>query len=215
MEIEEIEKLVYSIIHKYFRDYPYKEDLFQVGYIGYMKAEENYDSSYETKLSTYAYPFIYGEMRKFLREDHSIKISRELILLSSKIEKVTSLLKEKLKREPTIEELSKILGISKIKILEAKLSLIPPRSIDERINVDGKEMTLHDTIPDKGTGDIDLLIALKEELLSLSKEERRLIQYRYMNEHTQTETAKYLGISQVQVSRNEAKVLKKLRSRLN
>lgn len=212
--IEE-EKLIFSVIHKYFSNYPNKEDLFQVGYIGYMKAKENYDPSYGAKISTYAYPYIYGEMKHFIRQDKGIKVSRDLQLLSLKLEKVSILMSQTLKREPTIQELSTYLQIPEEKIIEAKLSTMPLQSIDEPLNEEGKELTLHDKIPEKTDISIDELLMLRNELAKLSKQEKALLEYRYMEDMTQSETAKQLGMSQVQVSRNEAKVLLKLKNRLH
>lgn len=214
LELEK-QKLIFSVIHKYFSNYPNKEDLFQVGYIGYMKAEENYDEKYGAKLSTYAYPYIYGEMKKFVREDKGLKVSREIQLLALKLERVNILLSQSFHREATIEELSKYLQIPEEKIVEAKLAMIPIQSIDEPVNVEGREITLHDTIAEKRNPDIDMLLMLRNEIAKLSKQEQDLLEYRYMEDMTQTETAKELGMSQVQVSRNETKVLAKLRNRLN
>lgn len=212
---DEIQKLIFSVIHKYFSNYPNKEDLFQVGYIGYMKAEENYDPSYGAKISTYAYPYIYGEMKHFIREDKGIKVSRELQLLSLKLEKISVLLSQTLKREPTTQELSLYLNIPEEKIIEAKLSTIPIQSIDEPLNEEGKEITLHDKIPETKNFDLDELLMLRNELEKLSEKEKTLLEYRYMKDMTQSEVAKELKMSQVQVSRKEAKVLLKLKNRLN
>lgn len=209
------EKFIYSIIHKYFPNYENKEDLFQVGYIGFLKAKEKYQSNYGTKLSTYAYPFIYGEIRKYVREDKPLKISREISLLALKIEKASALLCQKIGRTPTVSELSYYLEIPEEKIIEAKNSYQAVSSLDERVNGEGKELTLQDFIADPKKMDLDTLITLKEELSKLSSEEKKLIEYRYIKDCTQSETAKYLGISQVQVSRNETKVLTKLRNRMN
>ncbi len=213
-EIKE-EKFIYSIIHKYFPNVSNKEDLFQVGYIGFLKAKEKYQEEFGAKLSTYAYPFIYGEIRKYVREDKLLKISRETSLLALKIEKASILLSQKLGRYPTIPELSYYLGIPEDKISEAKNSYNPVYSLDERVNGEGKELTLQDFIAEPEKMDLDLLISLKKELSKLNKEEQRLIEYRYIKDCTQSETAKYLGISQVQVSRNETKILTKLRNRMN
>lgn len=214
LELEK-QKLIFSVIHKYFSNYPNKEDLFQVGYIGYMKAEENYDESYGAKLSTYAYSYIYGEMRKFVREDKGLKVSREIQLLALKLEKISVLLSQSLHREATIEELSHYLQIPEEKIIEAKLAMIPIQSIDEPVNMEGREITLHDTIAEKKDTDIDMLLMLRNEISKLPQKERDLLEYRYMEDMTQTEVARELGMSQVQVSRSETKVLAKLRNRLN
>lgn len=212
---EEQEKLIYSIIHKYFKTYPNKEDLFQVGYIGYMKAEENYDASYGAKLSTYAYPYIYGEMKHFLREDRGLKVSRDLQLLFLKIEKVSALLTQKLGYEPSLKEVANYLGLEEEKLLEAKLSMNTIQSMDEPILRDGKEMSWYDILSKKESIDKETLIFLKSELEKLPKLEQELLLKRYFMGETQSETARDLNMSQVQVSRKEAKVLTKLRKRFD
>ena len=212
--VEENERLLYSIIHRYFPNYPEKEDLMQVGVVGLMKAYENYDPTMGAKLTTYAYPYIYGEMKRFVRENHGIKVSRNLSILNLKLEKASLLMAQSLHREPTISELSNYLGISESEIVEARKSMLPVQSIDEPITCDGKEMTLHDTIADQPKTDLDLLLMLREELMRLPRNEQELIEKRYLQDETQSETAKQLGMTQVQVSRKETKVLQKLRTKL-
>ncbi len=211
----ENEKLLYSIIHKYFPNYPNKEDLLQVGSIGLLKAYQNFDPTKGAKLTTYAYPYIYGEMKKYVREDRGIKVSRELSILNLKLDRVSLMLSQSLHREPTVSELAQYLGVTEFDIMEARSATSPIHSIDEPINQDGKEMTLHDTIADTThRADIDLLLTLRSELKKLSLNEQQLIERRYMEDMTQTETAKSMGMTQVQVSRSENKVLSKLRTRM-
>lgn len=212
--VVENEKLLYSIIHKYFPHYPNKEDLLQVGSIGLLKAYQNFDPTKGAKLTTYAYPYIYGEMKKYVREDRGIKVSRDLSILNLKLDRASLLLTQSLHREPTPEELSQYLGISEYEIMEARCASIPIQSIDEPINQDGKEMTLHDTIADHSQTDIDLLLMLRSELTKLPRNEQELIEHRYMADMTQIETARSMGMSQVQVSRSESKVLSKLRNKM-
>ena len=206
------QNLIYKLTH-YFKNYEYKEDLFQAGCIGMVKAYKKYDSSFNVKFTTFAFPYILGEMKKFAREDKGIKISKDISRLNSKIEQATIILSQKLMREPTIDELSSFLDISTYDLAEAINSTNNIMSIDEVINNDGKEVTLHDIIKDKET-DLDSLIALRSAIKGLSDFEKELIGKRYYKDMTQKEVAECLGISQVQVSRKEQKVLTKLKSKI-
>lgn len=212
--IMENQNLIYSIIH-YFEGYKNKDDLFQVGAMGLIKAYKKYDPNMGTKFTTYAYPYILGEMKKLITEDKEIKINREMSRLSTKIEKASILLTQQLMREPYIYELADFLELPERTISEAIQSRGKVQSIDEPINQEGKEITLHDTIGQIEHLSLDTLIALKSELENLTPFERELIERRYINNLTQSETADVLGMSQVQVSRKEQKVLTKLRSRLD
>ena len=211
--ILENRNLIYSIT-KYFEKYSNKEDLFQAGCIGMILAYKNYDANMNVKFTTYAYPYILGEMKKLVREDKSVKISRNIQSLSLKIEKANILLTQKLMRDPTIVELSDFLEIPISMIEDALNSTRPIYSIDEPLNNDGKEITLQDTIGKIDNMNMDDLLLLKEELTKLNPFEKKIISKRYMNDMTQQQTAKELGISQVQVSRGEQKILTKLKSKL-
>lgn len=210
--ILENQNMIYKIT-SYFEKYNNKEDLFQVGCIGLIKAYKKYDESFGAKFTTYAYPYILGEIRKYVREDKGIKISRDITKLNLKIEKVKLILTQKLMREPSINEISEYLEIPEFYISEAIKSINPLDSMDKPINDGGKEITLQDTIADK-TKDIDQLIMLKEELNNLNNIEKQIIEKRYNEDMTQSETAKLFGMTQVQVSRNEQKILKKLKDKL-
>lgn len=212
--ILENQKLVYSIINTYFPSYQNKNDLFQVGCMGLIKASEKFNEEYNTKFSTYAYTFILGEIKKYVREDKGIKLSYDLQKLGYKIEKLRLMLYQKLMREPTTSELASIIGVSETQIIEALSMPNNIQSLDEPINDNGKCINLYDYVSDNRKQDINELIDLKRELEKLSKEEKMIIESRYMKDMTQTETAEALGMSQVQISRNEKKVLIKLRDRL-
>ena len=212
--ILENQKLVYSIINTYFPNYQNKNDLFQVGCMGLIKASEKFNEEYNTKFSTYAYTFILGEIKKYVREDKGIKLSYDLQKLGYKIEKLRLILYQKLMREPTTSELAIIIGVSETQIIEALSMPNNIQSLDEPINDNGKCINLYDYVSDNRKQDINELIDLKRELEKLSKEEKMIIESRYMKDMTQTETAEALGMSQVQISRNEKKVLIKLRDRL-
>ena len=120
------------------------EDLFQVGVIGLIQAYYNYDKSYDTKFSTYAYSYILGQMKKYMRENKSIKISRDIQYLTNRLDKLIGLLSQKYKREPTTKELSIETGIEEWKIIEALNTRNCIKSLDEPINNDGKEITMLD-----------------------------------------------------------------------
>lgn len=211
--ITENENLIYSITH-YFSNYINKEDLFQVGCIGLIKAYQNYKEDLGTKFSTYAYPYILGEIKKYIREDKGIKISRDINKLNLKIERANLVLSQKLMRMPTYQELSEYLGVDEYYISEAICASNVLESLDRPINNDGKELTLYDTVPNVDSLDIDTFLTLKTELLKLNSDEYQIITDHYLNDKTQTEIANSLGINQVQVSRCEQKILRKLRTRM-
>lgn len=211
--IKEYTPFIWSMINKKFSSYPSKEDLFQAAYIGLDKALKNYKEERDTKFSSYLYFYILGEMKKLVREDRTLKVSRELSSLNIKIEKVKTLLTQKLGRVPTISEISEMLGIDEWLIAEALTSKIPVKSMEEPINLDGKEMCYHEVISDKRK-DIDGLLDLKQALKNLSHEEYELINDLYFKERTQAEVAKTLHTSQVQVSRKKEKILQKMKQDL-
>ena len=193
------ERLIYAIMKK-FNHYPIKEDLFQVGCIGLIEAHYRYKEDRNTKFSTYAYGYILGEMRKLVREDKGIKISRNITSLYLKIEKASILLAQRLMREPTVSEIAHTLGIEDYLVAEALNSTHVLLDIDD-CSIKHEE-------------DIDDVIHLKEALNNLNDEELSIINNRYIDDMTQMETAKIMGISQVQVSRKEQKVLQKLKRRM-
>lgn len=206
--VEQNRNMIYKIASLF--SYNNKEDLFQVGCIGLINAYKKYDESYNTKFSTYAYPYIFGEISSYVKKDKGIKISRDISKLNSRIERASILLTQKLMREPTTLELSNYLEIDEDLIIDAIRARCPIVSTDSVIHDDGREITLLDTISDNSM-DINTLVLLKEQLLNLDSFERELINERYIQRLTQAEVASNLGISQVQVSRKEQKVLCKLR----
>ncbi len=200
----ENENLIYSIASK-FTKYKDKEDLFQAGCIGMMEAYKNFDKTKGTKFTTYAYPYIFGEINKYVREDHTIKLSKDMQKLKSKIEKARNILSQKLMHTPSVKELSDYLEIDEHTI-SSLLNYNDPYSIDKEID----ETSMHEVIPDKIV-DYDTLIALKTEIEYLEEPERTIMIERYYNDITQTELSKRLGLSQVDISRREKKVLTKLK----
>ncbi len=210
--ITENQNLIHSLSKQF--DYNVREDLFQVGAMGMIDAYHNFNSDKNTKFSTYAYPYVLGEMKKFVREDRSIRISREIIYLCSRIERVKDLLAQRYMREPTISEVAYFLQIDENKIIEALEVNKYVKSIDETINDDGKELTLKDVIGEYKTYDIIDLISLRDELSNLSSQEKALVEKRFIDGMTQCETAAILGVSQVEVSRMEKKLKSNLKNKL-
>lgn len=207
-DIMKYSKLIYSVAHS-FTWYPYKEDLFQAGYKGLITASITFDATKEVKFSTYAYPFIWGEMNKWINEDKNVKVSRNYRKLKLQIEKVRIMLEQQLMRPPSIEELSCYLNISEQELNEAMM-ITSTISLDSVIKDDGKELTLYDTVASKDM-DIETLTAFKEELNHLSPFEKSLIEARYLNDMSQQEVANIFGMSQVQVSRQEKKIKEKIK----
>ena len=193
------------------------EDLFQVGSIGLMKAINNFDESFNVKFSTYAVPMILGEIKRFIRDDGMIKVSRNLKDLAVKIKAASEKLKKEYNRDPTITEISKETQLNIGDILNALEASLVPLSLHEPVyHEEGKDVTVMDKLTDQDNMEgemIDKLI-LKELLLKLEKRERQIIILRYFKDKTQREIADLLGISQVQVSRVEKKVIEKMKSML-
>lgn len=209
--------LVSSLSKKFLnRGYDY-EDIFQIGCIGLVKAIKNFDASYNVKFSTYAVPMIAGEIKRFLRDDGMIKVSRNIKSLARKLHFDKEELTKRLDREPTIEELSQYSGVDKEEILFAVESASSLQYLYDTIHQDdGAPVLLIDKLSEKGEEDTELVdkIALKEALRTLDDKGRQIIMLRYFKDKTQVQVAKLLGISQVQVSRIEKKVLKVMKEKL-
>lgn len=209
--INDNEKLVYAVA-KHFKNYPNKDDLYQVGRIGLINAYYNYKDNMGCKFSTYAYMYIMGEMKKLVREDKGIKISRQIRKLNLQIEKAYILLSQKLMKEPSISDIANYLEIDEYYVSEALNSSNTIKSIDEPINNEGKETNLQDII---GYSDnFDDVLILKEQLSKLNSEELQIIENRYIKDLTQTETSKIMNMTQVQVSRKEQKILQKMKQEI-
>lgn len=206
--------LVWTIV-KRFNNRGYElEDLFQIGSIGLLKAIDKFDFSYNVKFSTYAVPMIMGEIRRFLRDDRPVKVSRSLKELSAKAHKARETLIKTLDREPTVNELSEEINISPEELVMAMESTQAPVSLnDVAFQDDGSPIYYIDQIDADEINQNQWLdrIALKEALSKLNKEERQIIILRYFKDKTQMEVAATLGITQVQVSRMEKKILNKIR----
>jgi len=205
--IIENENLIYSIISKYSNYYDI-DDLYQVGVMGMIKAYNNYKEGYNTKFSSYAYTYIFGEIVKFINESKSFKVSKENRSLYKKINEAKTILTQKLMKEPSNYELSLFLEIDE-KIIEEVMNINQTvDSLDREIMEDGKKVFLYDVVGEEKDNIENIF--LYEQLDKLSKEELILLKKRYFFDKTQSEVAKELGINQVKVSRNEQKILKKL-----
>ena len=209
--------LVSSLSKKFLnRGYEY-EDIFQIGSIGLVKAINNFDLTYNVKFSTYAVPMIIGEIKRFLRDDGMIKVSRNVKSLARKVYFYKEVLTKKLKRSPTIDELAEYADVDKEEILFAIESSNSLQYLYDTIHQDdGAPVLLIDKLSEKGVDDGNIIerIALKEALSSLDKKSRQIILLRYFKDKTQVQVAKMLGINQVQVSRIEKKVLAEMRKKL-
>ena len=209
--------LVWSIVKRFSGRGCETEDLFQIGSIGLLKAIDNFDLSMDVKLSTYAVPMITGEIRRFLRDDGMIKVSRPLKELAMKIYSARERMEFSLGREPTIEELAGQVGVSRE---EVAASLEAGAEVESLYRPVGKEDDgngcLLDKLADKSSENEKVLdkIVVKELLSGLGRQEQEIIIRRYFENQTQTKIAEDLHISQVQVSRLEKKILRQLREKL-
>ena len=210
-QIIENENLVYSIINKCGGYYDV-DDLYQVGMIGLINASKNYKKDAGVKFSTYAYTYVLGEVTKYMRENRDIKVSRDVIKLKQSISKAKDHLRQKLQREPTNLELSLILEIDEEKISEIESVCADVKSLD--YSYTDEDMNLYQSIKVEDKEINPNILDLRESIKNLNEEEKKLIYSRYYCDLTQSETSKEMGISQVQVSRKEAKILQKLKTRL-
>ena len=212
--VEENVGLIWCVVKRFYGRGLESEDLFQIGSIGLLKAIDKFDLSYNVKFSTYAVPMISGEIKRFLRDDGMIKVSRTLKELSYKIFQTREKLLDLLGREPTIEELAEKMQIDKEEIVEALEAGSEVESIYKPIHQkEGNEIRLMDKLEEKEHREEKILdhMLLQQLLGTLEKEERTLIYMRYFQDKTQSQVGKELGISQVQVSRMEKKIMENLR----
>lgn len=210
--IEENINLIYSIVSKY-KHYYDIEDLLQVASIGMITAYRNYSSDYDVKFSTYAYKYIFGEVYKYVNDFKHFRVSKDYLKLNKKIQEAKNVLTQMLMREPSNYELSLFLEIDEKVINELEVLNKSVDSIDRPFeNTDGN-LYLSDTIASNETDNLSN-IYLYQELNKLNSEEKKLLMARYFLDKTQTETSLMLGINQVQVSRCEKKILKKLKNNM-
>ena len=204
--------LVWSLVHRFNSTTIEKEELFQIGCIGLVKAINKFDVNYDVAFSTYAVPIILGEIKRHFRDDGAIKVSRSIKELNQKIVKISDEYLYKYNKEITIQELADILQVSRADIVMAIDSRYYPTSLNEVIyEKDGSTITIEERIENKETYSLIDKITLKEELSKLSKKEQDLIKMLYYLDMNQQEIAKLFNVSQVQISRMEKKILEKLR----
>ena len=207
--------LVYMVLKRFANRGQEQEDLFQIGIIGLMKAIDKFDISRDFSFSTYAVPMIIGEIRRFLRDDGIIHVSRQVKDNARRIAIVKEELKKSQNTDPTMEDLVIATGLSMDEILMAIEATTEVESIYQPVGnqSDGSKLLLADQLEDQQTGEADLIdrITVSQMLSTLETRERRLIELRYLEGKTQTESAKELGMNQVAVSRLEKKILLFLR----
>lgn len=212
--VEKNVRLVWSVVQRFLNRGYDPDDLFQIGSIGLIKAIDKFDLSYDVRFSTYAVPMIIGEIQRFLRDDGSVKVSRSLKEMGNKIRKTKDELTKKWERSPTINEIAEELHISKEEVVHAQEAVKTPQSIHQTVfENDGDPITLMDQIPTKDT-DWFSQLTIEEAIQSLKERERLILYLRYYKDQTQTEVAERLGISQVQVSRLEKKILAEMKTKI-
>jgi RNA polymerase sporulation-specific sigma factor len=215
--VEENLGLIWSVVRKFTNRGHEADDLFQIGAIGLLKCIDKFDLSFNVKFSTYAVPMIMGEIRRFLRDDGMIKVSRPLKELSKKAKYMQENLTKENGKSPTISELAAALDTDVEELVVAMESAIDVESLYATIHQgDGTPVYLIDKLDQKqgSTNSMIEKIALSEVIDNLKPKEKQIVTLRYFEDKTQTEVAKIIGVSQVQVSRIEKKVLQAMRENL-
>lgn len=210
-------RLVLSVIQSFSGRGENPDDLFQVGCIGLIKAVDNFDVSLDVKFSTYAVPMILGEIRRYLRDNNTIRVSRSVRDIAYKSLQAKEFLSGKLNREPTINEISELTGFTREEIVNALEAVIEPVSLYEPVYSDGGDsLYVMDQIKDTKNTDESWLteIAIAEAIQTLNPREKRILLLRFYRGKTQTEVSVEIGISQAQVSRLEKGALEKIRKQM-
>ncbi|PYZ98500.1 RNA polymerase sporulation sigma factor SigF [Alteribacter lacisalsi] len=208
-------RLVWSVVQRFLNRGYEPDDLFQIGCIGLIKSVDKFDLNYDVKFSTYAVPMIIGEIQRFLRDDGTVKVSRSIKESANKIRKMKEELTKTLGRVPKVNEIAEKLDMSPEDVVFAQEASRNLTSIHETVyENDGDPITLLDQISDQNEGKWFDKIALKDVIEKLEERERLIVYLRYYKDKTQSEVAERLGISQVQVSRLEKKILKQLKDQL-
>lgn len=217
--IRENNGLIWSIVKRFMNRGYEVDDLYQIGCIGFIKSIKRFDTNFDVKLSTYSVPYILGEIKRFIRDDGPIKVSRSIKELNTKINELKKYYLIKYGREITIEEIKKELKVTKEDILIAMDSVNNVESIENAAtseNKDGKKLSIMEKIS-TGKNEEEIItnkLVIRELIEDLKDRDRQIILLRFFKEKTQTEVANMLGISQVQVSRIEKKVLSNMRKKL-
>lgn len=210
--MEENLPLVHFVLRR-FRDRGAEyEDLFQYGCMGLLKAINRFDPSYNARFSTYAVPIILGEVRRYLRDDGPVHVSRTIHDNAIRVERFREEYVKERAREPTVQEISGGTGLDVENVLLALNARHRVRSLSEPVGAEGG-LRLMDVIGEESMAEVDARLTLKTLLMELSPEERTLILRRYFQAHTQTAIARDMGVSQVQISRMEGRILKRMRAR--
>ena len=207
-------RLVLSVIQRFQNRGESMDDLFQVGVIGLIKAIDNFNMDLDVKFSTYAVPMCIGEIRRFLRDDNSVRVSRSMRDTAYKAMQIKENLINKNQKEPTVEEIAKELGIDKSEVVLALEAIVEPVSLYEPVYSDGGDtIYVMDQVGDSNC-DTDWIdeIMIKDEIKNLDDRERNILYLRFMQGKTQMEVAKEVGISQAQVSRLEKNALKRIKT---
>lgn len=209
--VENNTRLVWSIVQKFSNRGYELDDLFQIGCIGLIKSIDNFNLDFDVKFSTYAVPMIVGEIQRFIRDDGSVKISRSIKELGGKIRRANDAYEKINGRAPTIKQLSELLNVEEDDIILALEAGRTLTSIHETVyENEGDSIMLIDQISDKKKDNWFENIALSRALETLDKRDRSIIYLRYYKDQTQSEVAERLGVSQVQISRLEKKILKEM-----
>lgn len=207
-------KLVLSVIQRFSNRGEPLDDLFQVGCMGLIKAIDNFNTDLQVRFSTYAVPMIIGEVRRYLRDNNAVRVSRSLRDTAYKAIQVRERLSSELNREPKVEEIAKELDMSKEDVVIALEAIVEPVSLYEPVyNEGGDAIYVMDQIGDSNTPDswVDEIL-IRDSIKNLSQREKNILNLRFMLGKTQTEVAKEIGISQAQVSRLEKGALKKIKN---
>lgn len=209
-------RLVFNLVQRFANRGYEIEDLFQIGTIGLIKAIDKFNLGYNVKFSTYAVPMIIGEIRRFLRDDNPVKVSRSLKETAYKVNKAREHLTKEFGRDPTITEISNYLDIPEEDIISSVEAIQLPTSIHETLyQDDGDPIYVIDQLSEKEESSWFDKIALKEVIAKLTDKEKEVILLRFFQDKTQTEVAETIGLSQVQVSRIERHALKRIRNLLD
>ncbi len=206
-------RLVLSVIQRFANRGENMDDLFQVGVIGLIKAIDNFNLDLDVKFSTYAVPMCIGEIRRFLRDDNAVRVSRSMRDTAYKAMQVKEQLINENQKEPTVEEIAKVLGMKKSDVVIALEAIVDPVSLYEPVYSDGGDtIYVMDQLGDSNS-DTDWIdeIMIKDEISKLDSRERNIMYLRFMQGKTQMEVAKEVGISQAQVSRLEKNAMKRIK----
>ena len=209
--VERNVRLVWSVVQRFINRGYDPDDLFQIGSIGLIKSIDKFNLAFDVRFSTYAVPMIIGEIQRFLRDDGSVKVSRSLKEMNHKIRRKKDELSKKEGRAPTLQELANALEVTVEEIVQAEDATRLPQSIHETVfENDGDPITLLDQIADEDKGWFDEIL-LKDALNMLNEREKLIIYLRYYKDQTQSEVARRLSVSQVQISRLEKKILEEMK----